>query len=79
MPKQTKYASYDEVPVFRKQWFFWLTFLFITPVAIVISLSGDIYYVKKDEVKSFGIQHRIVVGIIAFFYIMKVIAFFKAG
>lgn len=65
MAKQSKYASYDEVPTFRKQWFFWLAYLFFTPAAILILLFGDIYYVKNNEVESFGIANRIVAGIIA--------------
>ena len=55
MAKQSKYASYDEVPTFRKQWFFWLAYLFFTPAAIFILLFGDIYYVKNNQVESFGI------------------------
>ena len=65
MAKQSKYASYEDVPVFRKQWFFWLVYCLFSPVAILILLFGDIYYVKNNEVESFGVANRIVAGIIA--------------
>lgn len=75
MAKQTKYASYEEVPVFRKQWFFWLAYLILTPAAIFILLFGDIYYVKNNQVESFGIANRIVAGMIAVPYAMFALSF----
>jgi hypothetical protein len=54
------YGSYDEVPVYRRQWFFWLTFFFINPIALLILISGEVYYVKGGEVRAFGIVNRIV-------------------
>ena len=75
MAKQSKYASYDEVPTFRKQWFFWLAYLFFTPAAIFILLFGDIYYVKNNQVESFGIANRIVAGILAPGYAIYTLAF----
>ena len=97
MAKQSKYASYDEVPVFRKQWFFWTIFfvlpnafsfgglacdiallkvigLLIQIGAVVLLLQGDVYYLKKNEVKSFGIANRIVAGIIVGVFLLKTIA-----
>jgi len=64
-----RYTSYDQVPFYRKQWFFWSMAMFnflviLNPVAIVLLVSGDVYYKKKGEVKSFGIAVRIVLGII---------------
>jgi len=70
------YSSYEQVPVYRKQWFFWLMYFTIIPVAMVILLFGDVYYQKKGEVKSFGIVNRIVAGIIAVFILLKIIEAF---
>lgn len=60
-----KYDSYDQVPFYRRQWFFWLMYLIICPVAIIILLSGDVYYQKGEEIRSFGLLNRIVAGVIA--------------
>src|SRR5690554_776447 len=59
------YSSYDQVPFYRRQWFFWLMYITITPIAITILLLGDVYYKKRGKVKSFGIANRIVAGLIA--------------
>ena len=60
MANQTKYETYEQVPTYRKQWFFWI----FTPVAVGILLFGDIYYQGKDGVKCFGIANRVMAGII---------------
>lgn len=64
------YSSYEQVPYYRKQWFFWLMYFTISPIALGILLFGDVYYQKKGEVKSFGLVNRIVAGIIPLFIIL---------
>lgn len=68
-----KYNSYEEVPWYRKQWFFWLMFLVFQPIAIGILLFGDVYYKKKGQVKAFGIWERIVAGTIAAIWFIRLI------
>jgi len=68
------YSSYDQVPYYRKQWFFWLMYFTISPVAIGILLFGDVYYEKNGEVKSFGLLNRIVAGIIAIGILSQIIS-----
>jgi hypothetical protein len=75
MAKQSKYASYDEVPTYRKQWFFWLAYLSLTPAGVFILLFGDVYYVKNNQVESFGIANRIVAGILAIPYALFALSF----
>ncbi len=67
------YSSYDQVPFHRKQWFFWLMYFTISPIAIGILLFGDVYYQKKGAIKSFGLANRIVAGIIALFILFSII------
>ena len=71
--KNKLYSSYDEVPIYRKQWFFWLMYFIIIPVALVILLSGDVYYQKKGDIKSFGIANRIVAGILAVLLLLRIL------
>jgi len=63
--KAIPYATYDEVPYYRQQWFFWLSWFLFAPVAIGVLLTGDVYYQNKGEVRSFGLANRIVAGVIA--------------
>ncbi len=67
------YSNYTDVPVYRRQWFFWLMYLIITPVGILILLTGDVYYTKRGVVKSFGVANRIVAGIIAAIWLYAII------
>ena len=62
--KPVPYATYDQVPTHRKQWFFWLTWFLLAPIAIMILITGDVYYRKKGEVRAFGPANRIVAMII---------------
>lgn len=68
------YSSYEEVPYYRKQWFFWvMSFVpLLGVVAIGLLLFGDIYYEKKGEVKSFGTANRVVAGILMVFILYSV-------
>ena len=61
--KRLKYHSYFEVPFYRQQWFFWLSYLIVPPVAFFILAFGDVYYQKRGELKSFGIVNRIVAAL----------------
>ncbi len=64
-----KYSSYSEVPWYRRQWTFWIMYFTISPVALGILIFGDIYYMKKGKVVSFGMANRIVAGLIGIVFI----------
>ncbi len=72
--KGVRFSSYDQVPFYRKQWFFWLMYFTISPIAIAILLFGDVYYPSKGQVKSFGLANRIVAGIIAVAILWRVLS-----
>jgi RsiW-degrading membrane proteinase PrsW (M82 family) len=71
-----QYASYDQVPTFRKQWVFWLLWVAFAPAAVVLLLTGDIYYVKKGEVRKFGMANRVLAGLIALLWMWQLWAAF---
>jgi hypothetical protein len=75
----TLYTSYDQVPVYRKQWFFWVMYFLFSPIAVGILLFGDIYYEKKGVVKSFGLANRIVAGLIAVAFLYNVFKAFSGA
>lgn len=68
------YISYNDVPFYRRQWFFWVTYFTVTPVALGLLLFGDIYYQKRGEVASFGMANRIVAGFFGMVWLHKVFA-----
>lgn len=63
-----KYSSYDQVPIYRRQWFFWITYLLFAPAALAILLFGDIYYERKGRIVGFGIANRLVAGAFALYF-----------
>ncbi|MBN1180888.1 MAG: hypothetical protein JXB49_01285 [Bacteroidales bacterium] len=67
------YINYNQVPFYRKQSFFWLMYFLFCPIALGILLSGDVYYKKKGEVKSFGTANKIIAVIIAIFIMLPII------
>ena len=75
------YSNYADVPVYRRQWVFWLMYLTIVfnPIAILILLTGDVYYTKNGEVKSFGVANRIVAGIIAAIWLYAIFFLINAA
>ncbi len=74
--KKQRYQNYEEVPVYRRQWVFWVLYFTIAPVAIILLVSGDVYYTKRGELKSFGLANRIVAGIIGVMIFIKFIGMF---
>lgn len=67
----TDYASYADVPVHRRQWFFWVFWLVFSPISIGILVTGDVYYVKKGEVRSFGMANRVLAGILGVAWLVR--------
>lgn len=66
-------SSYDQVPWFRKNWFAIVSWLIFSPAFIVVALTGDIYYQKKGELKTYGKMTKIVFSILGVLYIAKAI------
>ena len=64
-----KYTDFNQVPFYKKQCFFWLSFIFFVPISLVLLTIGDIYYLKKGNILSFGVANRIVAGAIGIFWL----------
>jgi len=73
MATTTPYTTYDQVPTHRKQWFFWLTWFLLAPLAIVILITGEVYYPKKGEVRAFGTANRIVAMLVGLLWVIGLV------
>ena len=67
-----EYLSYGDVPQYRKQWVFWLSWFFCQPVAILILITGEVYYPKEGVVTPFGPANRVVAGIFGLLYLSAI-------
>lgn len=47
------YASYAQVPWFRKSWFILVGFLVFAPVTLYSLFTGDIYFEKKGQLVAY--------------------------
>jgi hypothetical protein len=71
---ESRYAHYDVVPFYNKQWFFWLMYFTITPVALGVLIFGDVYYPKDGKVKVFSLANKVIAGVIAIGWIARLFA-----
>ena len=78
-PANVPYASYDQVPTLRKQSFFWITWFVFAPIAVVILITGDVYYRKKGQVRAFGMANRVVAGLLALLWLYLIIRAIAEG
>ncbi len=59
-----EFASYDEVPFYRKRWFFVLSILFFIPAALVVALTGDVYLLTGGKVMKYPQGQRIGIAVV---------------
>jgi hypothetical protein len=56
---------YENLPMYRKRWFIFLTLIIFLPATILIALTGDIYAKKDESVYKFkdnAITHLIIMA-----------------
>ena len=58
--ENTTYASYRDVPWFRRSWFIVLGFIVLAPVTLYSLFTGDVYYEKKGELQKYSKFTKIV-------------------
>ncbi|WP_144424088.1 hypothetical protein [Herbaspirillum hiltneri] len=46
------YASYDQVPWYRKRWFAFVCVFVFMPLFLLIAFTGNVYFQKDDELKT---------------------------
>jgi len=55
------YASYDQVPWYRKRWFAFITAVLFMPLFLVIAFTGDVYFPKAGELKTIPKNSKFIV------------------
>ena len=63
-----KYTSYIDVPFYQRQWFCWTTFFLVPPVAAAVVITGDVYYMRKGDLRTFSAVTRALLGVVACFW-----------
>jgi TPR repeat protein len=58
-PTSSKIKNYSEILFYQKQGFFWFTYFLIPPIALLLLIFSDIYYLRKGILKKFGIANKV--------------------
>ena len=53
-PGKVVYTSYDQVPWYRKIWFAIVCALIFSPITLILLLTGDIYYRRRGQLKTYS-------------------------
>ena len=67
------YSSYSQVPWFRKNWFAIVCALVFFPGLLFVLFTGDIYYEKKGELKTYSKGAKIFLIIWCIFVVIRII------
>ena len=59
-----KYATYGEVPVLRQRWFFVVALLLLTPLGVLIAITGNVYFPRDGRVAKMSDGGRIGLGLV---------------
>lgn len=51
-------ARYEDVPVYRRRWCYTLLLLLLTPIGILVAVSGEVYAVHDGAVKRIPASSR---------------------
>lgn len=58
------------IPWYRKNWFVITAWILLSPVAIAIILSGDVYYIKDGKLKTYSDDVKMLCGLIGTAYFL---------
>lgn len=70
---ESKVLSYEDVPKYRRNWCAILMFFVFPPGFLYVILSGDVYYERKGELKTYSKWAKIVLGIWSCGYMLRAI------
>ena len=56
-------TDYAQVPVYRRRWCYLLLMLFLTPVGILVALTGEVYAMNDGAVEKLPAASRVLSAI----------------
>ena len=79
MTEKTIITEYSQVPWFRRNGFVILAWLLFWPVAIGILWTGDVHYMKKGQLKTYGKVAKVILTILAIIYTVQIFGAMGGG
>jgi hypothetical protein len=79
MTENTPITEYSQVPRFRRNGFVILAWILFWPVAIGILWTGDVYYMKKGQLKTYGKVAKVILTILALGYTVQIFGAMGGG
>jgi hypothetical protein len=72
-------TEYSQVPWFRRNGFVILAWLLFWPVAIGILWTGDVHYMKKGQLKTYGKVAKVILTLLAIAYTIQLFGAMGGG
>jgi len=79
MTEKTAITEYSQVPWFRRNGFVILAWLLFWPAAVAILWTGDVYYMRKGQLKTYGKAAKVVLSVLALGYTVQLVDAFGGG
>ena len=67
------YSSYDQVPWYRKNWFAITSFFLFFSILLIVLLTGNVYYERSGELRTYSIWARIFIWLWSFGLILSIL------
>ncbi len=58
-----EFNNYDDVPIYRKRWFYVLCILLFIPAGLLIAFTGDVYVFSNGQVMKYPAASRIMIAV----------------
>jgi len=73
MSESNPITEYSQVPRIRRNWFVILAWIVCWPAAVAILWTGDVYYMKKGQLKTYGKVAKTILTILAIVYAAQLV------
>lgn len=68
-----RYTNYSQVPLYRKFWLVFILMFILAPVALIVIWTGDVHYLRKGTIRTFGRTGKIFLTVLAILYFIQII------
>ncbi len=73
MTEKTTITEYSQVPWFRRNGFVILAWLLFRPAAVAILWTGEAYYMRKGQLRTYGKVAKVILSVLALGYTVQLV------
>ncbi len=76
---EAKITEYSQVPRIRRNWFVILAWIVCWPAAVAILWTGEVYYMRKGQLRTYGKVAKAILTILALVYTVQLVGVLGGG